>query len=102
VLKAGAIEAIARMKDCRTNLLLIDGSQMTVGMTAREIYELPRFYDKAGADRGGCYAVFHPPGAADREDFRFYENVCLNRGWIVKLFSDEQEAIAWLLTEGHD
>ena len=40
-------------------------------------------------------AIVHPPDAAER--FRFIENVAVNRGMNMKLFTEEHEALGWLL-----
>lgn len=37
-----------------------------------------------------------PKDAYRREVYQFYEDVCRNRGYFVRLFEDEAEAWAWL------
>jgi hypothetical protein len=47
-------------------------------------------------DRKSRIAVLMPKDAAARKELQFYETVCLNRGWQVKIFNTKQEALAWL------
>ena len=96
--KAGTLETIARMAEHRINLLLIDDSELEIAVSTSEIFQMPDFYEKAHAHRSSRWALVHPPDPEALKHFRFYENVCRNRGWPVKLFSDRQAALDWLLT----
>lgn len=97
--KAGALEIIALSKKHRTGLLLIDDSELELIVSTNEIFEMPQFYEDAHASRRGRWALIQPTCGQARKEIKFYETVCRNRGWLVKRFSDRQEAIDWLLPE---
>ena len=82
----------------KTNLLLIDDSKLEPAVSAIDIYEMPRFYDKVEGDRKSRIALILPPSGQIREDVKFYETVCRNHGWNVKSFDEPQGATDWLLS----
>ena len=43
-------------------------------------------------------AILQPALAASREKVEFWETACMNRGMLVRIFSDRDEAIRWLTT----
>ena len=57
---------------------------------------MPQFYEDSNAHRGSKWALIHPDDPSVSKHFKFYENVCRNRGWLVRLFSSEEDALAWL------
>jgi len=97
--KAGTLETIALMDAHGINLLLIDDTEVELAVSTNDIFEMPQFYENVRAMRSTRWALVHPSDPAAIKHFRFYENVCRNRGWLVKLFSDRQAALDWLLTE---
>jgi len=100
--KAGTLETITRMAEHRINLLLIDDSELEIAVSTNEIFQMPDFYERVHAHRSNRWALIHPPDPAALKHFKFYENVCRNRGWLVKIFSDHQAALDWLLTKPSD
>jgi len=97
--EAGTLETIALAKKHKTNLLLIDDSKLEVAVSTNDIFKMPQFYEDAQAHRGSRWALIQPPEGPGLKALRFYETVCRNRGWLVKLFTDRQAAIDWLLNE---
>lgn len=97
--KAGTLETISLMAKHRINLLLIDDSELEITVSTNEIFEMPQFYEDVSAIRSTRWALVHPADPTAIKHFRFYENVCRNRGWPVKLFSDHQAALDWLLAK---
>jgi len=96
--KEATIKAIGLAKDHNTNLFLIDDSNWEGGASVAGLIGLPDLYEKLKADRCSRAALILPSsGTAALEDARFYETVCLNRGWQVKVFSTRQDAVAWLI-----
>jgi len=65
-------------------------------LSTAEIFAIPGEWESAGVDRKSVLAVVVPKRAKSWEDAKFYENVCRNRGWRVRVFDDRNEAIAWL------
>lgn len=91
------IEVLDLAKANNTNLFLIDDSELENVASIFDLYELPKLYRELGADGDSKAALIMPSvDTAAAEDVRFYETVCLNRGWQVKAFSERQEAINWL------
>jgi hypothetical protein len=64
-----------------------------------DLYELPaRQYLEEGADRRSRVAVVAPAQPTEREPVQFYQLASENRGWLVELFDDRDDAVRWLLT----
>ena len=96
--KEATIKAIGLAKDNNTNLFLIDDSEYEGGASLFGLFELPDLHVELEADRISRAALILPSsGMAAAEDARFYETICLNRGWQVKVFSKRQDAIDWLM-----
>ena len=64
------------------------------------VYQLPELYDAKGLSRQVRAAVVRPHDGYHVELFEFYEDVCRNRGYFVKLLNDAASARDWLRTEG--
>jgi hypothetical protein len=54
---------------------------------------LNRLYDEHKVSKSSKLAVILPTAI---ETLQFYKTVGINRGWMVELFSERQEAIDWL------
>ena len=82
-----------------THLFLSDNSEATNVAEIMDIYKLPALYDELGSCRINKLAVIVPKFSDKNEAYEFYETICNNRGWNVKLFHDKQDAIEWLQAE---
>jgi hypothetical protein len=85
------------------NRFLVDAADMTLAPSTSlvDAYDLPtRQYVEQGADRQCRVAIYLPDSARARDAVRFYETACVNRGWMVKVFSERQEAVKWLAQGG--
>ena len=82
------------------NRFLIDTTEMRLppSFSLIDLYDLPsKQYLEDEADRHGRVAVvFLPTSSTAKKAAEFYETVCRNRGWMVKVFSERQEAVNWL------
>ena len=88
---------IALEKEKGMNWFLIDATEMKLTASLLDVYDLPtKQYLEESADRFGRVAVLLPSCSKTREAVQFYETVCKNRGWMVQVFSNRQEAIDWL------
>lgn len=76
--------------------VLIDYSAAQVEVPLSSIYQLPDIYDKSGVSRQTKVAVVMPKDKYKIEAFEFYEDICLNRGYRVKLFESTAAAQEWL------
>jgi hypothetical protein len=87
---------LAKEKNCL--LFLIDFTEATISLSTMEIHDLPKTLADIFAPSGipanklrRAYVVSN-----SLEDFRFFENVTLNRGQNTKIFRDLTEAKEWL------
>ncbi len=81
-----------------TNLFLIDDSELESAGALVGLYDLPKLYEELGLERLSKGAVVMPAASSRvAEAAQFHETVCRNRGWQVKVFTDRQEAIDWLM-----
>ena len=84
----------------KTNLFLIDDSELEDAGSVGDLYELPALYQELGFERSSKGALVLPAKSAmAAQDAEFWETVCINRGWIVKSFTSREEAINWLTKE---
>ncbi|HON58047.1 MAG TPA: hypothetical protein P5040_03110 [Smithella sp.] len=65
-------------------------------LSTTEIFAIPCEWEAAGVDKESVLAVVVQKNGQSRDDAKFYENVCRNRGWRVRVFDDRDAAIAWL------
>jgi hypothetical protein len=93
----GEVKCIALAKENNSNLFLSDCTQATFDVSTIAVLNLPEFYKDQGLSRPVRIAILSPMSKAGKELVRFYETVCLNRGWIVNVFKERQEALDWLL-----
>jgi hypothetical protein len=61
-----------------------------------DLYDLPKQYVEQGVSRSTRIAITMPALEKARKFIRFYENVCINRGWTVGTFETRGEAEKWL------
>ena len=61
------------------------------------IHDIPDQWDELQANRKNKVTLVVPDGGKTWRDAQFYENVCVNRGWNVKVFTQRKPAIDWLL-----
>jgi hypothetical protein len=93
-------KAIALAKANNTNRFLIDDSQYECGATVLGLYELPNLHEELEADRGLRGGLVLPSSGPEQlKDARFYETVCQNRGWNIRVFSKRERAIEWLTSK---
>jgi len=96
----GAIRSRELSRDKNTKLFLIDASKWKGGASVVGLYDRPALYEELGFERDSKGALILPPsGSKEAEDAKFYETVCANRAWQVRVFSDRQKAINWLINK---
>jgi hypothetical protein len=97
-LREATVKAVGLAKANNTGRFLIDASQQVGGPAVFDLYDLPNLHESLGLDHRSKGALVLPAaGVPAEEDARFFETVCLNRGWQVKVFSAHREALDWLL-----
>ena len=97
--RMGTVRSLNLARENNTRLFLIDDSKWEGGTSVFDLYKLPALFIELGFERGSKGALILPPsGNAESTDAHFFETVCVNQGWLVKVFADRQEAINWLTT----
>lgn len=84
------------MRERRIKRVLIDHRNID-GVTGKtiDIYDRPKIFRLIGAILKIKIAEIIKPD--NLEHFKFFETVCINRGYQLAVFQDEDKAIAWLL-----
>lgn len=96
-LKEATSKAIGLSKELSATKVLIDVTRMKVLASTLDIYYLPEIqYVEEGLDRRVRIALIQPDTLREKNDVRFYETACVNRGWRVQTFSGRDAAIGWL------
>lgn len=83
----------------QTHRYLVQFTEPVITASLISVFNLPAQYLAQQLDRLSRIAVVNPQAEADREIVRFYETVCLNRGWLAKSFGQRQEAMDWLFQD---
>lgn len=87
----------ALMKRTGCHRLLNDLRDADLTPSTFDIYSLPRIVDQKGVSRVCRRALVISKGL---RDFDFLETVSANLGQQVRIFTDLEDATAWLLSEG--
>ena len=96
--RQATVEAMRLATAHATNLFLIDDSKWEGGASTLGLFDLPALFSELGFARDSRGAVILPPaGTPQAEDVEFFETVCVNRGWYIRLFKDRATALGWLV-----
>jgi len=91
-------EEVLRLAQSKNvNLILVDDQRAQNMASTLELFAMPAMYEELGAPRSARVAIVMPHNSPSAADIRFYETVCVNRGFNVKIFSTEPTALEWLL-----
>ena len=97
-LRASTTRAISMQKETGTTRFLLSADAWDLPVSLTDIYEIPDTqYWKEELKIRSRIAIVLPTSVTVQEAARFYETVCLNRGWNVRICSDRQIAMDWLL-----
>ncbi len=91
--------SFALAEEHNTDRFLLDLTNYESSLSPINILDGVSSYDEKSTRRISI-AVVAPVSEEAREDARFYETVCLNRGWNARMFAERQEAIDWLVNYG--
>ena len=94
--KAQTAEAIRLLNQHQTNCLLVDYSDALSEVSLPSLYWLPDYSSQLGAPWTARIAVLLPRTRYRLESYQFFELVCKNAGYNVKLFDDKEAAEDWL------
>jgi hypothetical protein len=76
---------------CLVDLRLLDN---TARLT--DLYQLPDSYPAMNMPTDVKIALLAVPNHKDQDAIRFYETICVNRGWRVMTTFDREEGLHWL------
>lgn len=98
-LKDAVIDALVAAKEFNIELFLSDCRQF---IPEREnnimnSYELSKFYSEVSPNVLYHEAIISPPDEEIKAGLKFFETASVNRGFFVKVFTDKDEALSWLL-----
>jgi hypothetical protein len=91
-----AREALEVTQRYHCKRLLVDCTAIITQADLYEIFNSPRVYEEMAAPRTNRVALLAPEDQHSREDIKFYETVCVNRGWLVRIFAQRSDAVHWL------
>ncbi len=90
-------EILTTMVEKKIGRALLDCGEARFDVPVLNVYQLPDLYTSQGLTRSEARAaVVLPKDGYKRELYDFYEDVCRNRGYFVKLFDDSAAAMEWL------
>lgn len=90
------MEANEVAREHRSRKYLVDHRGVEMALSVPDINEVPDAFREIGADFEGKTAILLDPGAPGSDKFGFLKDV-LAKSWMhFELFTDEDEALAWL------
>ena len=93
---AQATEAMCYVKQNHSNAVLVDYSGAVSEVSLPTLYWLPDYFSELGAPWNMRVAVLLPRAQYRLESFQFFELVCKNAGYHVRLFETKAAAETWL------
>jgi hypothetical protein len=94
--RAQTAEAVCLLKQYRATGILVDYSSAQLEVSLARLYWLPDYAAELGAPWDAGVAVVLPRTGYRLESYQFFQLVCNNAGYHVKLFETREAAEAWL------
>ena len=95
-LRQAALTSLEHGKKNGTSRFLVDCSRLEGGHSVVDLYGLLELL-VADPPSGFREAVLMPHLPAPRQEVEFWEMSCANRGLLVRIFSEREPALTWLL-----
>lgn len=92
-------KAVELQSENEINSYLADCSNMISSHSILDIFSKVQTMQNMGIRKDLKEAIVLPLNTESADKVKFYETACLNRGYRVKIFSDKNEALNWLLNE---
>lgn len=89
-------ESVAAAVKTQVTRIVLDCADAKMDLPILDVYKLPDLYSAQGLSRQVHAAVIMSREGYRREIYEFYEDVCRNRGYFVRLFEQEQDAWNWV------
>ena len=86
-------DVIAKLSEHNCKRCIFDHRETTVIAKTMGSFNRPGLYNDLGLGRSVSMAIVL---RELNDDLKFYENVCVNRGWKVHIFDDYDAALDWL------
>lgn len=96
--KDALIEFVKFQKEHNIMLVLTDLSDMVITPSILNVYDAINMFETLGIDKRTTEALIIPENKFALENVKFYENACQNRGFNVKLFTNRDDALKWLIS----
>ena len=95
-MRENTLEVIRLVKEHGTSRVLSDNTDMVTDAKTTDLFNLPKLYDELGFSKASKVANIMNVATGRKENYQFYETVCRNRGYDIKLFDDQESALKWL------
>jgi hypothetical protein len=89
-------QALVRIMEQQITKVMVDCSACRAEMPIVDIYKLPDMYAASGVTHQMRVAMILPKDSHRLDIYEFYEDICRNRGYFVKLFEAAEAAWTWL------
>ncbi|HEV2112344.1 MAG TPA: hypothetical protein VGT99_13380 [Gammaproteobacteria bacterium] len=89
-------ESVAAVAKTQVTRIVLDCADAKMDVPILDVYKLPDLYSAQGLSHQVHAAVIMSREGYRREIYEFYEDVCRNRGYFVRLFEQEQDAWNWV------
>ena len=96
LVKEVAAQALAQAASHDLHKFLVDDREMVPELSTMELHQLPDVLEQMGFRKHDRAAVVYCLSSPRAQDFRFFEDTALNRGFDVRLFTGMDEALSWL------
>jgi len=96
-LKMATSKLVEKMALCNCHRFLIDHREVKLSMSTVDLFYLPMVASNIGVSHSSRIAVVY---STHESDYRFIENVGRNQGFNVKIFTDMDEGVKWLVDPG--
>jgi hypothetical protein len=95
VIKLTKAARLAREKN--SSLFFSDCRDIPIDIKSIELLDLPELYHQTGFLKSDKIAIWVKEEEYLKIDAIFYETICTQRGWMVKMFIEKETAIRWLI-----
>jgi hypothetical protein len=92
-------EALALGRGKGTHRFLVDHRNLEHGLSILQVDKLPGMLKQIGVTAEDIMAVVYNPSSQMSESFSFFKNASFLESLQVKIFTNSDEAVAWLKSE---
>jgi hypothetical protein len=98
IVLAMASDILQACGENKVTLALLDIRPLEGNLKTTEAFNIPEIYFPKMRDRSVITRFVIVDRKESRESNKFFENVAVNRGFNIRIFSDYDEAVEWLLS----